>query len=125
MSFSRLNDLLTAREDSIRMAYVVTFATPESASALAKSLGTDEGKTKEVLIQSRGNHSGISKFLTGIPADQRDKALRLLLAVSEKDRRDISAEVLTDHLATPETESPLFDRYIMNPRIDGVAKVTT
>ncbi len=115
----RLNDLLTAREDSIRMAYVATFATPESASALAKSLGTDEGKTKEVLIQSRGNHSGISKFLTGIPADQRDKALRLLLAVSEKDRRDISAEVLTDHLATPETESPLFDRYIMNPRIEN------
>lgn len=113
------NDRLTAKEDSIRMAYVATFATPESASALAERLGIDKNKTTEILTQSRGNHSNISKFLTDIPANQRDKALRLLLAVSEKDRRDISAEVLADHLATPDTDTPHFDRYVMNPRIEN------
>ncbi len=113
------NNRRIAFEDSIRMAYVATFATPESAGALAAELGVDPGRLTDILVQSRGNHSRIADFLRGLPAASREKALRLLQAVSEKDRRDITADVLADHLSTPDTDSPLFDRYVMNPRIEN------
>lgn len=113
------NNRRSAYEDSVRMAYVATFASPESAAGLAAELGVDKDRITTVLTQSRGNHSDIAGFLRGLPADRRDKALRLLMAVSEKDRRDIAADVLADHLATPETDSPLFDQYVMNPRVEN------
>lgn len=112
------NNIRSAREDSIRMAYTATFATPESAAALASELGLDSGELTQILTQSRGNHGNITRFLRSLPASERQKAVRLLLTVTEKDRRDISTEVLADHLATPETGSGLFDRYVMNPRIE-------
>lgn len=60
----------------------------------------------------------ITDFLRSTPSADRGKAIRLLEAISEKDRRDVSREVLADALATAETGSPLFDAYIMNPRIE-------
>lgn len=113
------NNRRTAYEDSVRMAYIATFATPESASLLADRLGTDSSKTIKILTESRGNHALIEEFLTSLPNSLRGKALRLLLAISEKDRRDVGREVLDDHLATPELQTPLFDDYVMNPRIEN------
>ncbi len=115
----RVNDFRTAREDSIRMAYVATFATAADAERFATNLDLDKEKLTKVLTESRGNHRLISGFLTSTPKELQPKALDLLLAVSEKDRRDISAEVLLDHLFTPEADSPLYNDYILNPRIEN------
>ena len=114
----RANDIRFAREDSIRNAYVSTFATPEFAALLAYELGVDRAPLERILVESRGNHAMITDFLRSTPSADRGKAIRLLEAISEKDRRDVSREVLADALATAETGSPLFDAYIMNPRIE-------
>lgn len=114
----RANDIRFAREDSIRNAYVSTFATPESAALLAYELGVDRAPLERILMESRGNHAMITDFLRSTPSADRGKAMRLLEAISEKDRRDVSREVLADALATAQTDSPLFDAYIMNPRIE-------
>ena len=113
------NNRRLAYEDSIRSAYTSTFATAESASALASRLGLDKDLTVKILTQSRGNHAMIEGFLSAIPDTLREKALRLLNVISEKDRRDVSPDVLADHLATPVTDSKLFDAYVMNPRIEN------
>lgn len=115
----RLNNTRTAYEDSLRMAYVATFATDDDAAALARQLSIDEDKTAKILTESRGNHRMIKDFLSSTPAPLRSKALDLLLAVSEKDRRDISPAVLHDHLSTPEADSKLYNDYLLNPRIEN------
>ena len=105
-------------EDAIRNQYVATFYTEEKAKALAKELGIDEAKTVQFLIASRGNWQVIEQFLKTAPAEKRPQAMALLDVISAKDLRDVPAEVLADHLNnTPAVDSPLFDRYVMNPRV--------
>ena len=56
--------------------------------------------------------------MSSTTSEQRPLAIRLLKVISEKDLRDTPALVLTDHLLnTPEVVSPLFDQYVLNPRI--------
>ena len=105
-------------EDAIRNQYVATFYTEAKAQALAKELGIDETKTVQFMIASRGNWEVIEQFLKTTPAEKRPQAMALLDVISAKDLRDIPAEVLADHLNnTPAVDSPLFDRYVMNPRV--------
>lgn len=113
------NDRRKAQEDSIRKAYTDTFCSAEQAEALARSLGLDPQRVAKVLVDSRGNHHTIAEFLTTTPAADRERALDLLLTIWEKDRRDITLDVLRDHLATPQTASALFTEYIMNPRVSN------
>ncbi len=115
------NDKRKSYEDSIRHAYMATFANEATAKELAGKLSLDPEKTVKVLTEARGNHKTITDFLTSVPANQREKALSLLLAISEKDRRDVAPEVLYDHIATPETKKheKLYVDYILNPRIEN------
>lgn len=97
------NTLRFAREDSIRAAYVATFITANTDNIT------------DLLAKSRGNHAVISDFITASP--DKDKAIALLQALSEKDLTDVTAEVLRDHFATATVDTPLFAEYIMSPRI--------
>ena len=107
-------------EDAIRNKYVATFYTEDKAKALAKELGTDEAKTIQYLIASRGNYAEIEKFLRETPAEKREMAMNLLGVISAKDLRDTPASVLADHLNnTPAVESDLYVEYIMNPRVSN------
>lgn len=110
------NEQRTTEEDAIRKAYTSTFATEDDAIRLAEELDLNATALSKILPASRGNHKVIENFLRN--ADDRGKALRLLVALSEKDLRDISSNVLVDHLATPEIDSPFFDLYIMSPRVE-------
>lgn len=112
-----INEQRKAQEDEIRSAYESTFLTAENAAILARSLSMDADRTARVLTQSRGNWPVLVRFLVQIPAEQREKALLLLENVAEKDRRDITSEVLYDHFNTPVTDSPLFAAYVLNPRV--------
>ena len=108
-------------EDAIRNKYVATFYTEDKAKALAKELGTDEAKTIQYLIASRGNYAEIEKFLRETPAEKREMAMNLLGVISAKDLRDTPASVLADHLNnTPAVESDLYVEYIMKRVPDSV-----
>lgn len=109
-----------AYEDSLRNAYEATFFTPERAREFALTIGADPGELAVIMPQSRGNHAVIAEFLKSVPKGELGRAIDLLKAVSEKDRRDIAPEVLADHFATP-APAPgaegLYVDYILNPRI--------
>lgn len=109
-----------AYEDSLRRSYVATFFTPDMGRRLADSLHIDRDATAQILVEARGNGRNIAGFLAKIPAADRKRALDLLLVVSEKDRRDVSMDVLADHLYyTQMPDSPLALEYVLNPRVDN------
>ena len=112
-----LNDRRKQHEDSIRNAYVATFISPSQAGEICARLGLPD-KGADILVKSRGNHRTITGFLESIPQGARAKAIDMLGAVNEKDLHDLTADVLADHLATPVSASPLFIRYILNPRVE-------
>ncbi len=106
------------QEDSIRNAYVATFPTEDTARDFAAKAGIDRETFQSILVQSRGNYREIMAFVETTEPAKRDRALRLLKVVSEKDLRDTPSEVFADHLGnTPERESVLFDEYVLNPRV--------
>jgi len=113
------NDRRKALEDSIRKAYTDTFYSGIQGEEFAKSMGLNPEKVSKILIESRGNHQTIIEFLKSAPAADRERALDLLLTIWEKDRRDITLDVLRDHLATPQADTPLYTEYIMNPRVSN------
>lgn len=114
---ARENDRRKAQEDSLRGAYMATFFTPERGAGFARSVGLDTAAVAKVLVDSRGNHDVVTQFLSEVSTADRERALRLLQVVSDKDRRDITLDVLRDHLATPVIDSKLYDEYVMNPRV--------
>lgn len=114
-----LNDRLKARGDSIRQAYTSTFATSDDAARLAAELALDESELTPLLVNARGNRAVIESFLRRTPQAERAKALALLGAIAPKDLTDVTAEVLADHLATPDGDSPLYVGYVLNPRVES------
>ncbi len=112
------NNVRKAYEDSVRMAYTATFYDSARSEALADELGLDKERVEKVMTGSRGNHAVIEGFLKSTSPELRDKALILLEQIAVKDLNDVTAEVLADHLATPEVPSPLFDEYVLNPRVE-------
>ena len=114
-----------AYEDSIRNAYVATFITPEKAGMFAQFLGfngLNERDVVQLLIKSRGNYKTIMKFLSKVPQQERALAYFLLSAISEKDLRDVSLDVLFDHLENSARNGAFdkdFRNYILNPRVSN------
>lgn len=114
-----LNNRRLAREDSIRNAYTSGFFNEERARSVGRRLGLDEAKTAKVLTEARGNGGMLARVLESYSTD-RALCLDLLLTVSEKDRRDITAEVVDDNLRfTPRGEGELFRDYVLNPRVEN------
>lgn len=114
-----LNDLMLQREDSIRNAYIATFASDAEARAIARRLGLDEGQMARLLTEARGNHRAITGFLEGLAPAQRQAALKMLLDVSEKDRRDIGMEVVADQLCGDNAGCEVDGKeYLLNPRVE-------
>ena len=116
-----------AYEDSIRNAYVATFPTEDDAAVLAAELGLEKRLypvLAKLLKQSRGNHAAITEFLKGCPAGGHEKAMALLFSLSEKDRRDVSLEVLNDHLPAALENvdndcSTVYFNFVVSPRVSN------
>lgn len=113
------NDRRMAHEDSIRNAYVATFPTKAQAVKFATDHKLDTTEVPRLLIASRGNYQVLMDFLTGLKPDEvRKSGVSLLQVISAKDLRDVSLEVLNDHMNSilcPDAE--LFRKYVRNPRI--------
>lgn len=118
------NDLRMHIEDSIRNAYSATFATPDLAKAIAGRLDVDPSSLVKILVESRGNHANLVSCLEKLEAGKRNRAINLLLNVSEKDKRDIPVEVIVDHVNntcdnTAGIPDDFFNQYVLNPRIEN------
>jgi len=117
------NNRRIALEDSIRNAYVATFMTAESARKFAKEHQLDEDDVAKLLVASRGNHATIREFISGLSSDKSKRdGIDLLQQISAKDLRDVSLEVLTDHLTNSHdigTKDDHFRRFVLNPRVSN------
>ena len=119
---TRRNVQRMAYEDSLRNAYVSTFMTAEQATEFAQSVNLDKEAVTRVMKESRGNYATLRTFLSETPDNERKRALRLLQVISDKDRRDVPADVLADHMylfADSVRQHPLYDHFILNPRVSN------
>ena len=106
------NKVRFAYEDSIRLAYVATFATK----------ATLEGYTpreQRLIIGARGNWRTIKSFIDSAVGEERQRALAMLENISAKDLHDTQLDVLNDALnSTRKAElDAIYCRYILSPRI--------
>lgn len=116
------NNRRMAVEDSIRHAYVATFMTDEKARAFAKEYQLDEDLVAKLLVASRGNHETLCNFMARLRSDASKKGgLDLLQQISAKDLRDVSIDVLIDHLQHSHTcgNAEYFSKYVRNPRVSN------
>ena len=107
-------------EDSIRNAYVATFMTDESAREFAKKYQLDEDAVAKILVASRGNHGVITDFLARLRSDKsKAGGIDMLQRISAKDLRDVSLEVLVDHMQAHVYKENMdyFRRFVRNPRV--------
>lgn len=129
------NDIRLAQEDSIRNAYVATMMTEERAEAWVDSLYGNalqpemlKNKLVGYLVASRGNHQTLTDFLSAIHKKEDThvsweemRALWLLESISAKDLRDVTLDVLNDHLRHSSNgeklDIDLVRKALLNPRI--------
>lgn len=113
------NDRRMVREDSIRNAYIATFITEAEAVDFAREHAMEPETVSRLLLASRGNYRTLLDFLAMASEEGRsDLALHLLRLVSDKDLRDVSAEVLEDHYRHSEAScGGEYDASVLNPRV--------
>ena len=114
------NNRRFAIEDSIRNAYIASFMSKEEIAEFALKEGLEVDLIEKIIVASRGNYATICEFLSGlISPELKQGGIELLNTVSAKDLRDVSLEVLNDHIQLNTTLYPdeIFSEYIRNPRV--------
>lgn len=120
-----LNTLRLHAEDSIRTAYMSTFKDSAWATTFAAAQGMNAERLIPVIMNSYGNWKEITGFISSTPATDKEWALLLLEAITEKDLRDTKAEILADHLkhtlsfnnTKTVEDKEFFTTYVMSGRI--------
>lgn len=84
-----------AHEDSIRTAYVHTFADSTRTAELCSRLKLDFARVRPLTVKSCGNWQTLFDLLKARPDNT---TLRLLETLTDKDLRDFSLPVILDHL---------------------------
>ncbi|MCX6282509.1 MAG: transglutaminase domain-containing protein [Bacteroidetes bacterium] len=112
-------------EDKLRTAYEMTFIDSVKAYRLANTLKLNADSLWYFLRKSRGNYRAIIDFAGSAVGRGKAFLFPLLGAVSEKDLRDISFEVLMDNInstiynSIPGIDREIFIKYLLNPRVDN------
>jgi transglutaminase-like putative cysteine protease len=119
----RTNNLMLRRGDSIRQSYINTWMDDISPEEIARETGLGEEETDRLLKSSMGNCQPMAGFIRSA-GDRAGLAIRILENISGKDLRDTPPEVLADHLLNapepaPGTDTSLYDRYVLSPRISN------
>ena len=120
-----INSEKLATEDRLRTNYEKTFIDSAKAWRLAGNLHFNPDTLWDILRKSRGNWREIIDFITSVPDEKKNLVIPLLSVVTEKDLRDISPEVLMDHLNNSFVYPPLsVDQtvktlYILSPRVES------
>ena len=84
-----------AEEDSIRTAYIHTFATDAATDSVCAELGLDAAQVRPLVKKACGNWQSVFDVLEVFP---RQESIDLLGSLSDKDLRDFAPEVIQDHL---------------------------
>ena len=107
------NDRRMAYEDSVRKAYMATFPDQAAADALVQELGLP-AQASRLIVSSAGNGKTIINFLR--QALDKDRAVRLLSSLSQKDLSDVPADILWDsYNATESILSPRIESEFLSP----------
>ncbi len=118
------NDRRIAFEDSLRNAYVADCKKVQ----MEEIMNTGNKKLCSIYEKTWGNYQTIADFVKyAQDKGQEIKAVELLSNISDKDLRDVSLEVLKDHLDnTPGLEQSiismppeLYAQYILSPRVSN------
>lgn len=115
------NNRRLAQEDSIRNAYVATFPTAGEIDSIMSGLKGKIASSVKILLcsyiaDSRGNYDVLVRFLQ--EADRQGRLLdgvALLTTLTDKDRRDVSYEVLLDHFMLPFPGGPRVSTEALTP----------
>jgi transglutaminase-like putative cysteine protease len=118
------NDRRMAYEDSVRKAYMAgfpdyavadSFVRSENAAAAARNdLGLLSNQAIRLVASSAGNGATIMGFLHQAP--DKDRAVRLLSSLSQKDLTDVPASILWDsYNATESILSPRIESEFLSP----------
>ncbi|MCH5329557.1 MAG: transglutaminase domain-containing protein [Alistipes sp.] len=83
------NQRRSAHEDSLRRAYEATFYHPDGGRPAAE---------EALLVKSRGNWRTIRDFADKYRQTQPQRAMNLLMSLSDKDLRDMPMEILEDNM---------------------------
>ncbi|MBO4942262.1 MAG: transglutaminase domain-containing protein [Muribaculaceae bacterium] len=115
------NERRKAYEDSIRNAYMATMFDAAEARTYADRYEYDPDIMARILPATYGNHPVICRFLSYASKLSPQRATDLLGALSEKDLRDVSYDVLLDnYLHTPRTgDTLMYASYVLNPRVSN------
>ena len=113
-----------AKDDSIRKLYTSTFVDSAKSVKLIANLKYNNDSLRKILEKSHGNWQTILKFIK-TESKYNSWKLPLLYSLKDKDLRDISFEVLSDHLENAFTHVGNIDKsnrenfinYILCPRI--------
>lgn len=103
-----------AHEDSIRTAYVQTFADSAKTADFCNEYGFDYHRLRPLVVKSCGNYDNVFALCR----KHNVLALDVLETLSDKDLRDFSPAVLDDHLqyATDDRDE-IYLKYVLCPRI--------
>ena len=102
-----------AYEDSVRKAYMAGFPDQEAAAAFVAEQGLPP-QAARLVASSAGNGATIMGFLRQAP--DKDRAVRLLSSLSQKDLTDVPADILWDsYNATESILSPRIESEFLSP----------
>ena len=117
------NDRRMAYEDSVRKAYMAgfpdqavadSFVRSENDAALKNHLALLSNQAIRLVASSAGNGATIMGFLHQAP--DKDRAVRLLSSLSQKDLTDVPADILWDsYNATESILSPRIESEFLSP----------
>lgn len=112
-------------EDSIRNAYMSTFADSVFAVNFAFKNGINREKTLAIFKETYGNYQEIISFLEMQKPENKAIALEFILTLTEKDLRDSKAEILNSHFSFSLASLPnyisdtsFYANYVLSPRIN-------
>ena len=107
------NDRRMAYEDSVRKAYMAGFPDREAAAAFVAEQGLPP-QAARLVEASAGNGATIMGFLRQAP--DKERAVRLLSSLSQKDLSDVPADILWDsYNATESILSPRIESEFLSP----------
>lgn len=119
------NNLRLHQEDSIRANYMATFKDTAWIINYAAQQGLNPERLLPIFLKAYGNWKEIETFISDKSPSQKEWAVFLLEAITEKDIRDTKSVILNDHLLNtlsrsgPEAamEKEFYAKYIMSGRI--------
>ncbi|MBW1616995.1 MAG: transglutaminase domain-containing protein, partial [Deltaproteobacteria bacterium] len=119
------NEIRLKEEDRIREEYIKTFTDENLSFEIADRLGTDRNETWTFLDKSEGNWREIKEFIETRTSENKEAAYKLLENISDKDLRDITADILYDHFDNTLKKynrkdyksDDIYYKYMLNPRI--------